>query len=238
MTFINEKTSVFLKTSSTANIPNRLNQRFSAIFETRPDIWTGKRVLDIGSHDGRFSYASLLKGAAHVCGVEGKAYLVKHAKETMQTLDVDPATYEFVNADIFDYLRTTKEKFDIVLCLGFLYHTLDHIGLLNLINATEPQFIIIDTVVNTGTRMTCVLRKEYVDHVHGFEANCIANSSTIGGFNYVAVPSIPFLRSILSDINFTFDRVNWNKLVKPDPTGLTDYILRRRITTICERILD
>jgi protein-L-isoaspartate O-methyltransferase len=235
MAFINEKTSVFLSTSSTANIPNRLNQRFNAIFETRPDIWTGKRVLDIGSHDGRFSYASLLKGAAHVTGVEAKPYLLKYARSNLRTLQASPDKYKFVKADIFDYLRYTKQRFDIVLCLGFLYHTLDHIGLLNLINATGPKIIVLDTVVNTGHRMTCVLKKEYIDNIHGFEGNSVANSSTIGGFNYIATPSIPFLKSITSDINFSFERVNWNKLVKPDPTGLTDYILRRRITAICEK---
>ncbi len=33
----------------------------------------------MASHDGRFSYAALRLGAAHVTGVEGRAHLVAHA---------------------------------------------------------------------------------------------------------------------------------------------------------------
>lgn len=61
----------FLETSSTAAGKDRLNLRHVAIIEEHCKILSGSRVLDIASHDGRWSFAALQAGATHVTGIEG-----------------------------------------------------------------------------------------------------------------------------------------------------------------------
>src|SRR5438046_1422930 len=62
----------FYETSQTGNVAGRLNQRHHAIFTQNADIFPGARVLDIVSHDGRYSLAALKSGASHVLGIEGR----------------------------------------------------------------------------------------------------------------------------------------------------------------------
>ena len=49
----------FYETSETFAYPSRLNLRHEAIFAENTDIFEGRRVLDIASHGGRWSFAAL-----------------------------------------------------------------------------------------------------------------------------------------------------------------------------------
>ncbi len=51
--------SRFLETSTTAAEANRLNWRCHLLLGQNKNLLQGKRVLDIGSHDGRVSSACL-----------------------------------------------------------------------------------------------------------------------------------------------------------------------------------
>ena len=60
----------FMEVSELKPKPDRLNERYEAMFARNRDIFDGARVLDLASHDGRYSFAALKTGAAHVTGVE------------------------------------------------------------------------------------------------------------------------------------------------------------------------
>jgi hypothetical protein len=60
----------FYSTSQTGAVPNRLNQRYRACLEWNEPVIRGNRILDIASHDGRWSFAALKTGASHVVGIE------------------------------------------------------------------------------------------------------------------------------------------------------------------------
>lgn len=68
------------KGGSTASRPNRLNQRHRAFIAANEVIINGKRVLDIASHDGRWSFAALAVGARHIYGIEAREHLVSNAE--------------------------------------------------------------------------------------------------------------------------------------------------------------
>src|SRR4249919_1385884 len=70
----------FAETSRTAASMDRLNLRYEAIFAENRDILDGARVLDIASHDGRWSLAALATGARSVVGVEARPGLVANAR--------------------------------------------------------------------------------------------------------------------------------------------------------------
>jgi protein-L-isoaspartate O-methyltransferase len=81
----------FYDTSETATHPGRLNLRHQAMFGDNLDIFDGASVLDIASHDGRWSFAALQAGAASVVGVEGRRELVDHATQNFEHYGVNPA---------------------------------------------------------------------------------------------------------------------------------------------------
>ncbi|NWN51205.1 hypothetical protein HT121_28335 [Pseudomonas sp. MAFF 301514] len=85
----------FYKTSHTSPFPDRLNSRHSAIMERNREFIKGKRILDIASHDGRWSFAALQAGAAHVTGIEPRQELINNAMETFNEYGIEPSRFDF-----------------------------------------------------------------------------------------------------------------------------------------------
>lgn len=138
----------FLDTSSTAAIVGRLNLRHAAIIGENRELFPDARVLDIASHDGRWAFAALDAGAASVTGIEGRSYLVDNANRTFTNKGIDPSRFGFIAGDVHDVLTDGVGRFDVVMCLGFLYHTLRYPELFAGIRATRARSVIIDTRVH------------------------------------------------------------------------------------------
>ena len=81
-----------------------------------PADLTGKRVLDIGAWDGWFSFEAERRGAAvtSVDCQEQANYLYLHRKLGSKA--------DYRNLDLFELPWVDLGKFDIVFCLGVLYH--------------------------------------------------------------------------------------------------------------------
>lgn len=144
---------LFLETSETASGAVRLGWRHKFIIEDNADLLAGKRVLDLASHDGRWSFAALKAGASHVTGVEFRPELVANAEKTFQHYDMDPSTYRFLSGDLFELLAdpgAMDVEVDVVFCLGFLYHTLRYTELFNGWRRLRPEHILLDTSVILG----------------------------------------------------------------------------------------
>ena len=94
-----------LQTSRTGLVPARLNKRYTLLIDNNRDLLTGKRILDLASHDGRWSLAALDVGAAHVTGIESRAHLVEHAQANCLAYGIDSGRYRFLHGDVFDALR-------------------------------------------------------------------------------------------------------------------------------------
>lgn len=141
----------FFQTSHTSAWPDRLNARHEAIIETNRDALVGARVLDIASHDGRWSFAALKAGVAHVTGIEPRAELVAEAEASMRAYGVSNERFRFVTGDVFEHLDGLH--FDVVLCLGFYYHTLRHAELLDRIERTGARLVVIDTEVTPSAEL-------------------------------------------------------------------------------------
>lgn len=136
----------FRATSSTDTRGERLEYRHRLLIEHNRPVLANRRVLDLASHDGRWSLAALEQGAAHVTGVEGRGYLVEHANATMAAAGIAPARHRFLVGDCIAALgELPRGAFDTVLCFGFLYHTLHHWPLLHAITALEPSVLLIDS---------------------------------------------------------------------------------------------
>ena len=132
--------------------PYRLNWRCEILLTRNQEAIEGKRILDLASHDGMFSYACLKLGASHVTGVEGRENLVKSAINNLTGLGYTQEHFSFIQDDVLKYLARVKPKeFDTILCLGIFYHTIRQIELLREIKRIQPTHIILDTYIQRGT---------------------------------------------------------------------------------------
>ncbi|MEQ1493561.1 MAG: hypothetical protein ABL932_23755, partial [Terricaulis sp.] len=139
----------FYETTATRLLPNRLHQRWRHIIDRNKAYLAGARVLDLASHDGRWAFAALKAGAKFVVGVEARGELVAHARDNFKTYATPDSAYSFIEADVVDYLASGAvcDRFDIVLNLGFFYHTLKHLEILEGSAKTGTRTMIIDTTI-------------------------------------------------------------------------------------------
>jgi SAM-dependent methyltransferase len=80
----------------------------------------GKRILDLGSNGGFWSLAAIEAGADFVCGIEGRPELIEQARLVFEAKGVAPERYSFVCGNVYEV--EPPGPFDVVLCLGLLYH--------------------------------------------------------------------------------------------------------------------
>src|SRR5713101_4914166 len=77
------------------------------------------RVLDLGCAHGAYSIELATRGA-QVLGIEGREAWLEQARRLKQRASL--ANVEFVQDDVRNLSRAKYGEFDIVLCLGILYH--------------------------------------------------------------------------------------------------------------------
>jgi hypothetical protein len=225
----------FLDTGSVFTERHRLNLRHRAIIERNRDILAGARVLDIASHDGRWSFAALKAGAAHVTGIEARHDAVDAGEETFAAYGVDPSTYRFIRGDVFDVLGSEELEVDVVLLLGFLYHTYRHTELLHGIRRLNPRYVVVDTTVMTGDEPFLRLRQDNPDSSGAAVLDPFAHN----GKTLVLRPSAPAVRRMLRAYDFVVeDVVDWPALIEENrgrqPAGtrarIGDYRNGNRVT--------
>lgn len=222
----------FYGTSETSAYRARLNLRYEAIFAEHRDIFAGARVLDIASHDGRWSLAALESGASEVIGIEARPELVENAEQNLAHYGYSPSSYRFVTGDVFDVLSKQSFNVDVVLCLGFLYHTLRYNELLDGIRRADPRHVLIDTVCRNG------MNAPYGSvHVHAEpverEGNAVADSYSFGARVLVGQPNVRAVRTMLDAYGFGFERQSdWAALIRdnPDADHVDDYARGLRVT--------
>lgn len=138
----------FFETSDTWPFPNRLNNRYKALIERNADILKGASVLDLASHDGRWSFAVLQTGARKVVGLEGQSVLTADAEKTFQEYGIGSDRYRFVCGDLFE---TVKEfdagSFDVVFCFGFFHMHNRHFEMLKQVERLAPRYLVLDVWV-------------------------------------------------------------------------------------------
>jgi hypothetical protein len=211
---------------------NRMNERYEGIFASNRDILDGARVLDLASHDGRFSMAALKAGAAHVTGVEVRQSLVDKAEENFSFYGQDPATYRFVCGDVFEVLEQEKFDVDVVLCLGYFYHTYRHTELMYRLHHLAPKHLIIDTMVTPDTEPSLKLVRE----PDAKDIRSAAQDAWSVDRVLVLRPSVPALELLARSYGFEVESLyDWKSRLAgrlPMP-GLDGYATGKRVTMRC-----
>jgi SAM-dependent methyltransferase len=184
--------------------PQRLNAQYHALIESNAHLISGKRILDLASHRGHWSYAILRAGAAHLTGVEGRPEQVARAKEYLAKYSIAPDRYRFVVGDIPTDLKELEVgEYDTIFCMGFLYHTMHHMAVISEIARLKPQTIVIDTAVVTDRWPVVRLSEE--DYTH--PGSAVAGEHDQAKRVLVGTPSREALRMMLEHAGYP--HVEW-----------------------------
>lgn len=146
---------------------NRHRQRrryfFDPIVEASGGSLEGKRVLDLGCNAGYWSLCAIEAGADYVLGIDGRQMHVDQANLVFEVKGIEAGRYDFVTGNIFDYDFASHGNFDVVLCLGLMYHISKHMQLLEIIDSINDDLLLIDTALSLAPGSFMRVHKESTD---------------------------------------------------------------------------
>lgn len=132
----------------------RHEQRSRYFFDALVDVCGGSlkglRVLDLGCNAGWWSLKSIDAGCDFVAGIDGRQMHVDQANLVFEAKHVDARRYEFIVGNVLSD-PWPAEDFDVILCLGLLYHISKPVELMERIAATKADLVVIDTqIIDAG----------------------------------------------------------------------------------------
>jgi len=233
----------FFETSSVGAWPVRLALRHHAIIESNRGVLQGARVFDLASHDGRWSFAALKAGAAYVTGIEVRTHLIEAANDTLHAYGIPDTDFTFMQGDLNHALRAPVTC-NVALCLGYFYHTLNHLALMEYLASTGARHVILDGMVEPGDADVIRVYAEPVEN----DANGASSAGIHEGRILVGHPTVMVLLRMLEHHGYRGRVFDWTGLLaergivadvtRPhsaaNPVG--DYARGARATIIAERV--
>jgi SAM-dependent methyltransferase len=217
-----------IETSPDNVVQNQRHQRRKELFLDpfiRSEIFTGKRVLDIGCCSGFWSFHVLDAGAQYVLGVDAWPQAVEQAHLVAEVRNIPTERCEFRLEDAYNFLarEDIKDSFDIVLCFGFMYHIKKPIELLEQIFRVTRDLLILDTTVLDSDDALISLRPDagkqsYVETARD---------------RLAFVPSEKAIHWMMDEIGFNCRTIKHNFL--PGTQGVLDYLEGERMAFICSK---
>ena len=190
--------------------------------------FAGKRVLDIGCCSGFWSFHALEAGAEYVLGVDAWPQAIEQAQLVADVKNISADRCEFRLEDIFTLLsqQELSDSFDIVLCLGFLYHIKRPIELLEHIYRVSRDLLILDTTVYDNDDAVISLRPDagkqsYVESARD---------------RLAFVPSEKALHWMMKEVGFQCRTIQ--HAFSSDDKGVADYINGERMVFACSKLTD
>ena len=208
-------------TPCSAKSANRSTQRqhifFDRLLSLTGGSLAGMKVLDLGCNAGYWALQAIEAGADSVFGIDGRQMHIDQSNLVFETKGVDRSRYQFELGNFFTYPLAT---FDLVLCLGVLYHVASPVELFNVMAATAAELIVIDTGVSQLTGDAFALTSEPLD---GYR-NAIEEEM-------VMYPTRGAVRTLAS--RHGYDVVTLDPGSVTDWNGMADYQAGRRAAFIC-----
>lgn len=214
-----EANSPFVVDATTGGNIDRLNARYDAIITPHVHLFDGKRVLDIGCHDGRWMHALLSANAAHVTGVEGRYINVHRCAGNLHELGYLPDRFELLHEDVEQSGVWSSRSYDVVMMLGVLYHVLSPLEMLRRAAKTGASTIIVDTAISLDNQATVQLVRE---------------STVPLGNGLTELVSHPSSKAISLTLEFFGYDVSWRQISKTCST-LADYKAGKRVIVVARK---
>lgn len=154
-----------------------------------PQDMSGMRVLEIGPADGFFTKALTARGA----DVTAVDYAARDHYGFADMEECAQKKFKFFNVNIYDLAELKLKPFDVVLCLGVLYHLPDPCRALWTIRSLVEGQLILETYVSRKFEDQPIA--EYLPH-----------SSTNGDYTNFWAPNPRCCASMLSDFGYVVDK--------------------------------
>lgn len=122
-----------------------------------PSDLEGRSVLEIGCNAGFYAFEMKRRGAGRTLGIDSDARYLEQASFAAKVLGAD---VEFRLLDVYD-LASLHERFDIVLCMGLLYHLRHPLLALDLIHEYAAGDMLVFQSMIRGSRETVDLERNY-----------------------------------------------------------------------------
>ena len=156
------------RTPAPPGLANRHEQRkhyfFDPLVAMCGGTLSGKRVLDLGCNAGWWSLAAIESGCDFVIGLDTKPLNVDQAQFVFDVLEVERSRYSLLVGSAFDLASLDLGVFDIVLCLGLLYHVSAPVPLLRGVSDHNDDLLVIDTALSRRPGPYFMLKRGPVEH--------------------------------------------------------------------------
>ena len=162
-------------------------QKFRKFADAIPADLTGKSVLDIGCNAGFYSIEMKRRGSERVLGVDFDDHYLKQARFAAEAAEAD---IEFAKLSVYD-VGSLKEKFDLVIFMGVLYHLRHPLLALDLIREHVAKDLMLFQSMQRGSKEVPELQENYP-------------FSDTELFNESSFPKLHFIEKRYSD-----DPTNW-----------------------------
>src|SRR3954447_21635298 len=126
-------------------------RRVAKVAQVMGDL-AGKRVLDLGCDVGGFSIQAAKQGAKEVIGIDGRDSNLDDAREALARENLPQVTFRV--GDVRELSPDSDGVFDVVLCLGLLYHLENPADFLNRLAQVCSGYALIETNVALKPRTT------------------------------------------------------------------------------------
>jgi len=122
-----------------------------------PADLSGKSVLDIGCNAGFYSIEMKRRGAARVVGIDSDPAYLAQARFAAEVCEAD---IEFLRMDVYD-VAALREKFDLVIFMGVLYHLRHPLLALDLLSEHVVKDTLLFQSLLRGTPEIASLERDY-----------------------------------------------------------------------------
>jgi tRNA (mo5U34)-methyltransferase len=129
-------------------------QRFAAAV---PEDLTGKSVLDIGCNAGFYSIEMKRRGAGRVLGIDSEPMYLAQGRFAAEVLGME---IEFRQLSVYDVAQL-REKFDLVIFMGVLYHLRHPLLALDLIREHVAGDLLLFQSMQRGSQEVGTLTSDY-----------------------------------------------------------------------------
>jgi tRNA (mo5U34)-methyltransferase len=121
---------------------------YPALLDRYGGTLAGKRVLDVGCNCGGFSFEAAKAGAEAVMGIDLADRYIEQANLIRRVLGLDQT--EFRVMAIEDGTPETVGRFDVVLCLGVLYHLESPVAAMRSLSSVCDDVMLVDTNITAS----------------------------------------------------------------------------------------
>ncbi len=122
-----------------------------------PADLTGKSVLDIGCNGGFYSLEMKRRGAQRVLGIDTDERYLQQARLAAEVCELD---IEFLQLPVWQVAQL-REKFDLVIFMGVLYHLRHPLLALDLIHEHVASDIFLFQSMQRGSREVAPVESDY-----------------------------------------------------------------------------